>query len=68
MVNPDRIKIEGIENELKLKADTLREAIEWSDFFKELFAYTKSHCYKGTKYLSHKRRKLFKVCTSEKIR
>lgn len=54
------IKVEGIHKKIKLKADTLREAIEWVDFFKEMFAYAKTHGYQNDKYLNQEKTKLYK--------
>ena len=55
------IKVQGVEHELRLKADSLREAIEWFEFFKDLFAYAKIHCYQGYNYLIQNRLTLFKA-------
>jgi len=58
--NTFTIKIEGIDNNLKLRCETFQETMEWVDFLKEFFRYAKEHCYKNGKYFRQQRKTLVK--------
>ena len=59
-----RIAIEGVKKKLKLKAASQAEAKAWADFFQEVFKFVSDNQARANKYITAKREKILKVCSS----